>query len=45
MLGFILGVVSQPFWLFVGLTSGQWAISVLAMIYAVLHFRGYRNNT
>jgi hypothetical protein len=44
MWGFVVALLSQPVWFYVGWTTGQWSLWSLALIFAVLHTRGILNN-
>ncbi len=36
------GLASQPFWFYMGATTGQWAIMVLCFVYGAAWFNGLR---
>ena len=41
--GYILGLLSQPFWLYSSLTSGQWGIFALSIWYTYSWSNGIYN--
>jgi len=42
--GFVLGLLSQPFWLITTWQHGQWGVFALACWYTVSWGRGIKNN-
>lgn len=43
--GFVVGLIGQPFWLATAWTHGQWAIFALCFWYAFCYARGIWNIT
>lgn len=42
--GYLLGFISEPFWIYSALRADQWAIIALALWWAGFYFLGARNN-
>lgn len=42
--GYLLGFISEPFWIYSALQADQWAIVALAIWWAGFYFAGARNN-
>jgi hypothetical protein len=42
--GFIVGIISQPLWLYSTYASEQWGMFIGALIYTLSHLNGIRNN-
>jgi len=38
---FILGLSSQPFWVYVSFTGQQWGIFFMSFVYLVIWYKGY----
>lgn len=44
MWGYILGLASQPFWLYASARARQWGVFALSLVYTVLWLRGIFNH-
>lgn len=44
LLGYALGLASQPFWLYAAARSRQWGVFALSLIYVALWLRGIVNH-
>jgi len=42
--GFVVGVVSEPFWLYSAVKSDQWGVVILCVIYTCAYLNGVRNH-
>lgn len=42
--GFVIGILSEPFWIATAYKNEQWGIFAMCFLYAALGVLGYRNN-
>lgn len=42
--GHVVGLASQPFWLYASFSAEQWGIFICAIAYTVMWIRGIKNN-
>ena len=42
--GFVVGVLSEPFWLYSAVTNAQWGIVILCVVYTGAYLNGVRSH-
>ncbi len=43
-LGFVFGLIGQPFWIYTSFQAAQWGIFIVSLWYTANHIRGLINN-
>jgi len=44
LLGFVVGLASQPLWFYTAYTHGQWGVFAMAIVYSAAYARGIWNS-